>query len=364
MAMQNMYGAGAEVNYYPQFIQQYPQQQFQQGFMMNGMNPYENPYANAYPQYINPQYANAADPYGMMAQQGSPQEMPDYMSFYQAIATQEMMRQQAAAQTSKEKDAEEAKKQADANWSLNNLIPVKISSPLGDTMLACAKTVSPFCTPAGPDKGVGMPLVGKSWLDHPYYVGGFVGQMSGSQLVSKMINQKTGGHGGLTFGYNYNEYWGVESRLHFSSISIHDTKYAKRLISDLYPDVTILPTTRTNELTLFDVAVHYYPLGNAKWRPYFKYGLGFGGQKFVDSFGRQRTMGVGTMPIGIGIRYWWNERLALQGDISDNIIFATGIAKTQHDFGFTIGITYAFGSGRTQHPVHYWPATPSMGSKW
>jgi hypothetical protein len=75
-------------------------------------------------------------------------------------------------------------------------------------------------------------------------------------------------------------------------------------------------------------------------------------------------MGVGTMPMGIGIRYWWNERLALQGDISDNIIFATGIAKTQHDFGFTIGITYAFGSGRTLHPVHYWPATPSMGSKW
>ena len=367
MAGQDMYGAGTGLNCFP-YLMQYPQQfqhqQYQQGAMINGVNPYVyanpygNPYANQYPQYVN-----AVDSYGMMYPTDN-REMPDYSSVYQAIMAQEMMRRQAAAQASQEEDAEEKKNQADNNWSLNNLVPVRVSSPLGETMFACAKTVSPFCTPTGPDKGVGMPLVGKSWLDHPYYFGGFVGQMNGSKLVSKMIDQKYGGHGGLTFGYNYSEYWGMESRFHFSAISISDTKYAKRLISDIYPDVTILSSSRTNELTIFDVAVHYYPLGNAKWRPYCKYGLGFGRQKFADSFGGQRSMGIGTMPMGVGVRYWWNERLALQADIADNIIFATGIAKTQHDFGFTIGITYAFGTGRTKHPVHYWPATPSMGTKW
>jgi hypothetical protein len=211
---------------------------------------------------------------------------------------------------------------------------------------------------------VGMPLVSKSWLDHPYYMGGFVGTISGSELVSKMIKQKSGGTGGLIFGYNFNDYWGFESRLHFSSIDIHDTAYARELVSEIYPDLTILPTSRTNKLTVLDVSAHYYPLGNAKWRPYFKYGLGFGQQEFINTFGYKHSKGIGTMPLGMGMRYWWNERLAIQADLTNNIIFASGNAKTQHDFALTLGITYAFGTGITKNPVHYWPATPSMGSKW
>jgi hypothetical protein len=231
-------------------------------------------------------------------------------------------------------------------------------------MFSCAKTMSPFCTPSGPDKGVGMPLVNKSWLDHPYYLGGFVGTISGSELVSKMIKQKTGGNGGMMFGYNFNDYWGLESRLHFASIDIHDTAYARQLVADLYPDVTILPTSRTNKLTILDVSALYYPLGNAKWRPYFKYGLGFGQQEFIDTFGYKHSKGIGAMPMGIGLRYWWNERLAIQMDLTDNIIFAVGNAKTQNNFAFTLGLTYAFGTGIAKNPVQYWPATPSMGSKW
>jgi len=261
-------------------------------------------------------------------------------------------------------DAEEAKKQADATWTLDNLVPIRVTSPLGETMMAAAHTISPFNTPTGPDKGVGMPLVGKSWLDHPYYLGGFVGAMTGSELVSKMIDQKSGGTGGIIFGYNFNDYWGLESRLHLASIDIRDTDYAKQLINDLYPDIVVLPTTRTNELTILDLSVQYYPLGNAKWRPYFKYGLGIGEQKFTDSFGRGYSESIITMPLGIGVRYWWNERLAIQADLTDNVIFASGIAKTQYNFSFTIGLTYAFGTGTRRQPVHYWPAAPSMGTKW
>jgi hypothetical protein len=179
-----------------------------------------------------------------------------------------------------------------------------------------------------------------------------------------MIKQKEGGTGGLLFGYNFNDYWGFESRLHFASIDIQDTAYAREIIQNLNPDLKILSTTRTNELTILDVSANFYPLGNAKWRPYFKYGLGFGQQKFVDSFGYTHSKGIGAMPLGMGMRYWWNERLAIQADLTDNVIFASGIAKTQHDVALTVGLTYAFGSGKTVHPVHYWPATPSMGSKW
>ncbi|MDR0327348.1 MAG: porin family protein [Planctomycetaceae bacterium] len=353
----NMYPAEMGIGYYSQFAQN--PQQYPQGYMMSGENPYMNPYAPMYPQMGYP-----------MGVPADYQAVPDYSSLYYAMMLQETQRQRAEEskdkpkKEKKEKDADDAKKQADANWSLNNLVPVRVTSPLCDTMLTCAKTISPFCPPPGPDKGVGMPLVNKSWLDHPYYLGGFVGTMSGSELVAKMIKQKSGGTGGIMFGYNFNDYWGFESRLHFASIDIYDTAYAKQLVAGIYPEVTILPTSRTNQLTVLDVSALYYPLGNAKWRPYFKYGLGFGQQEFIDTFGFKQSKGIGTMPMGIGMRYWWNERLAIQMDLTDNIIFATGNAKTQNNFAFTLGLTYAFGTGITKQPVHYWPATPSMGSKW
>ena len=357
IAAQNMYPTG-ENPYFSQFPQ-YPQQ-YQQGYMMEGMNPYADMYAPY--GYI--------DPYAMGYQPAYPMEYqntPDYSSLYQAVLFQEIARQQAEAgeRRNREKEADDIKKQADSTWTLNNLVPVRVTSPLGETMFACAKTVSPFVSPTGPDKGVGMPLVGKSWLDHPYYLGGFVGSISGSELVSEMIEQKSGGTGGLTFGYNFNDYWGLESRLHFASIDIKDTDQARKIIEDvLGPGVIPLWTTRSNELTILDAAVHYYLLGNAKWRPYFKYGLGVGQQNFVDIFGQKQSSDIITMPLGAGVRYWWNERLAIQADLVDNVIFSSGNTKTQNNFAFTVGITYAFGTGKKNPPVHYWPATPSMGTKW
>jgi len=380
--MQNMYPAGAGMGYAPQFAQQQfaqpPYAQYQQQYAMPGMTPYMNPYAYAQGGLVEPdsQFAPSfADPYGMYQlnyqpdyYQETPQEMAQYQSLYQALLLQARLQAEEdpdRISKGKRQDAEETKKQADASWTFNNLMPVKVTSPLGDTLYACAKTVSPFYSPAGPDKGVGMPLVGKSWLDHPWYVGGFVGQISGSDLVSKMIKQKSGGTGGLICGYNFNDYWGLESRLHFAAIDIYDTAYARELFDEVAQgDVVLLPSTRTNKLTVLDASVHYYPLGNAKWRPYFKYGLGFGQQKFVNTFGNRLSADVVTMPLGMGVRYWWNERIALQADLVDNVVFASGIAKTQNNVAVTLGLTYAFGNGKKQHPFLYWPFTPSMGSKW
>ena len=296
-------------------------------------------------------------------------EVPDY-HFYQTMLLHAAARQQAESLNRANREAAnaEAQKQANENWTLNNLVPVKMSSPLFETLLVCAKTMSPYNVPTGPDKGVGKPLVGKSWLDHPYYFGGFVGTMYGAELVSRMIDQKNGGTGGLYLGYNLNDYWGLEGRLHFTSLEIRDTAYARNMFINFWeqtnPDMPVPAfTSRTNELTVFDLSVHYYPLGNAKWRPYFKYGLGVGNQDFVNTFGYPQSSTIVTMPLGFGLKYWWNERLALQSTFFNNIIFASGSAKTQHNFTFSAGISYAFGSGKRLHPTHYWPATPSMSSR-
>ena len=256
-----------------------------------------------------------------------------------------------------------------SEWTMQRLVPLKVSSPLGETLWSCVKTLSPFHTPTGPDKGCGQPLGMRSWQDHPYYFGGFVGSMSGSQLVKDMIDQGRGSNGGLKLGYSFNDYWGVEGRLHFASLEIRETSYGREVYdawySATYPDIPYRPlTTRSNQLTLFDVSVQYYPLGNAKWRPFFTYGLGVVRESFSDTFGVKNRVNTLTMPLGLGLRYWWNERLSLQMDLVDNIIFSVGQVRTQGNVALTVGISYSFGTNRQRRPTAYWPYSPSTGTKW
>jgi len=357
-----------------------------QEHMMPFANPFMDPHTAMYIQHGLLQHGHSqhgyiphgfADPHGMWGHPMGHQAMPDHSTMYQAFLLQEMARQQAEAaqaRANNERNHAEAvntaELPAEPQWSMNNLVPVRITSPLGETLLEGARIINPFTTPPGPDKGVGMPLANRSWLDHPWYFGGFVGCIAGSrELVSGMIEQRAGGTGGFMFGYNFNDYWGLESRVHFASIEIRDTDYARQFFEtnfmEQFPGMTVPTlTTRRNQLTILDAAVHYYPLGNAKWRPYFKYGLGVGRQRFVNTFGFEEKSDIVTMPLGVGVRYWWNERLAIQADLLNNVVFASGIAKTQHNVSFTVGLTYAFGSGRQRTPIHYWPATPSMGARW
>ncbi|GHT40492.1 hypothetical protein FACS189443_0920 [Planctomycetales bacterium] len=381
----NPYNQQQPVNQYPTSQNQFDptmlqawiqqQQQYAQSYGANptfgamGNNPYQ--------QQIQYQFGSQfgaqpyPDPYNLAAYQNE-QNPPDNNTIYQALLMQEMQRRQAEEakergqgqeqNESDESKKEEQKKAADA-WTSNRLMPVKISSPLGETMWDCFKTISPFCTPTGPDKGCGQPLVNKSWLDHPHYFGGFVGTIYGSKdLVSGAIKQKDGGTGGILYGYNLNEYWGIESRLHFSSIDIYDTDAIVEQIRALNPNY--IATSRARELTIIDFAVQYYPLGNAKWKPYFKYGLGAGHETFIDSWGNKHSETAVSMPLGVGLRYWWNERLAIQADIIDNVVFGKGITKTNGNVSFAVGLTYSFGADTKKRPVQYWPARPSMGSKW
>ncbi|MDR1484504.1 MAG: outer membrane beta-barrel protein [Planctomycetaceae bacterium] len=256
----------------------------------------------------------------------------------------------------------------EAEWSPKP--PRPILYPMLTKIWSCITTISPFNSPTGPDRGVGMPLRNGSWLDRPYYFGGFVGKMNGSELVSNMINQDSGANGGLILGYNMNEYWGLEGRLHFASIDIRETangaaQYAMWYAAQNAGTTVYVPglTTRSNQLTVLDVSVHYYPLGNSRFRPYFKYGLGFTREAFYDTFGQKRTAETMSMPVGIGLRYWWNKQFAIHADIVDNIIFSHDIVKTQSNWSFTVGLTYSFGNNNKRRPIVHWPYTPSSGSK-
>ena len=332
----------------------------------NSVGLYANPYGVFGNDGVN--YGGYYDPMQMIAQQ------MQYHPFPQGLNTpfpnHDALEPPPASEKRPNTDAgADEEKKTGSEWTMQRLMPLKVSSPLGETLLQCAKVISPFNTPTGPDKGCGQPLMMRSWQDRPCYFGGFVGYIHGSQLVADMIDQRSGANGGLKFGYYFNDYWGVESRLHFASIDIRETDYGRQIYDDWYaatfPEMPYRPlTTRSNHLTTFDVSVQYYPLGNAKWRPFFTYGLGFTRESFIDTFGVNNRVDALSMPIGIGLRYWWNEHLAIQADLVDNIVFSTGQAKTQGNFAFTVGVSYAFGTSKKRRPTAYWPYTPSMGSRW
>ncbi|MDR0337426.1 MAG: outer membrane beta-barrel protein [Planctomycetaceae bacterium] len=372
------------------------------GFSGNNDNSYGVNSFGYYPSNAGQVYANPYDPYAyynngaalsngyygqsnggmsyptdMMGQQMNGNEIAGQQnSLYQALLLQEMMLRQREQEREDKNETEtnqdkksDTEKTPEQQWTMKQLMPIHVSSPLGETIFSGVKMLSPFCTPTGPHRGVGQPLLNRSWLDHPYYFGGFCGWISGSQLVSGLIDQKNGGSGGLIFGYNLNEYWGLESRLHFASIDIMETAAGRLAFQNWYaavnPDDPVPTlTTRNNRLSTLDIAVHYYPLGNAKWRPFFKYGLGFSRESFVDTFGAKRNENTVTMPFGVGLRYWWNENLAIQADLLDNVIFSSGITKTQNNIAFCVGLTYSFGNSKKKRPTAYWPYTPSLGSKW
>ncbi|MDR3183710.1 MAG: outer membrane beta-barrel protein, partial [Planctomycetaceae bacterium] len=340
----------------------YPYNAFQNQY---AANPYGsvNPYAPVNP-FANPYAANnmsgSPDPYTSMYYPQPQEQDPNIV--YQTLLVQELARRQAEEMKAEggaangsgkpEEENENGAKSAAESWTSSKLMPVKVTSPLWETCLSAWKTMGLFNSPTGPDRGCGHPLVNKSWLDHPYSFGGFIGPLIGSKITDN-IKQKNGSNGGMIFGYNMNDYWGLESRIYFSSLEFHNAAGADWV----------------NQLAAIDASVNYYPLGNAKWRPFLKYGFGAGretlslvngggtaGGKFSDT--------VVTMPTGIGMRYWWNDRLAVQSDIICNTIFASGIAKSQSHWSFGLGLTYSFGSNQKKRPVQYWPAVPSMGSKW
>lgn len=334
------------------------------GMQPSGLNPYDsNPYG--------------ASGWNMMNSAGMPWNPYDMTGGYlsaQAIYQQELLRHQRSLDDEERKEEEqrriEEEEWAASQWNLNRYSPTHVVASTGKTLWACAKTLSPFNTPTGPHRGVGMPLENRSWMDRPYYMGAFVGSMDGSALVSGMIKQDDGANGGLILGYNLNEYWGLESRFHFASLDIKETAAGRDAYALWYasqnPSATYVPplTSRTNQLTILDASIHYYPLGNAKFRPFFKYGLGIARESFRDTYGVKHNIDTMTMPIGIGLRYWWNERIAIQADLVDNIIFSRDIAKTQNNWTVSIGFTYSFGTSKKRRPSPRWPYTPSTGSKW
>ena len=151
------------------------------------------------------------------------------------------------------------------------------------------------------------PLLGKGWLDYPYYFGVFGG--GGRSFFDE--HNVNGYAGGFTIGRHKSDHWGREFRVLQSASSFGG----------------------------FDVSVLWYPLNTVEWRPYVRFGVGvYSGETENILRGgawEEERKGGTAIPLGAGLHYWCTERLAVQVDVTDSIIFGE---PTTHNFTFTTGI--------------------------
>ena len=215
-------------------------------------------------------------------------------------------------------------------------------------------------------RGPGRPLLRESWRYRPFSAGWFMGGAVGSTLIDDWVGQKGGYIGGYRFGWDFHHYWGCEIRLAGAYLEVYDSQRAKdaqKAADDakgLDPDDPFrrrFDVRRDSDLPIIcDVEFLYYPWGDAAWRPYLLAGLGYAQIDFIDRLSEHWHAGALGIPLGAGVKYRWNEWLAIRVEFTDNILIPSKGINPLHELSLTAGVEIRFGGTRTA----YWPWNPGL----
>lgn len=215
----------------------------------------------------------------------------------------------------------------------------------------------------GRHQGVGQPLLQESWRYRPFSIGWFMGAMVGSPLIDDWTGANEGFFGGYRLGWDYDHYWGCEFRYGFASLAQWDSARAVAAqeaaddLAGLAPDDPWrhrYDRRRDVDVETVDLSLLYYPWGDAAWRPYGLIGLGSARVSFQDRLAHNYSDHAVTVPLGLGVKYRYNSRVALRLEFLDNIVFAGDGMETLHDLSLTGGVEIRFGGTRKA----YWPWNP------
>ncbi|MFO0896767.1 MAG: outer membrane beta-barrel protein [Pirellulales bacterium] len=191
--------------------------------------------------------------------------------------------------------------------------------------------------------GRGRPLLRGSWMNRPWSISWYFGGMFAQGLVPGEVNQGSGGFGGVRLGWDFDPYMGAEMRL----------GQAKPSIDYPVPSVLVRDNSRA---VVWDFSFLYYPWGDAKWRPYGLLGLGLAQFEYHDQNDRLFNQLLLGLPWGVGLKYRWDDRLAIRVELLDNVAFgAPGGLTTMNNISVTGGAEFRFGGARKS----YWPWNPS-----
>jgi hypothetical protein len=192
-------------------------------------------------------------------------------------------------------------------------------------------------------QGEGEPLLGASWLNRPYYLGFFLGALHGDTLIPGEINQSIGFFGGVRLGWDYDTYWGLETRVGFSELGLDFIDESS--VDGLSTDVVV-----------WDASLVYYPWGDSRWRPYLSLGLGLVDYDFLDELGLRHSDAVVGLPWGVGLKYRQSDWITMRFDLLDNVAFGGKAGfETMNNLSLTGGLEFRFGGTRKS----YFPWNPS-----
>ena len=211
---------------------------------------------------------------------------------------------------------------------------------------------------------MGQPLRCESWRYRPFSAGWLMGLMLGSELIDDWVGMKEGFIGGYRFGWDFDHYWGCETQFGFASVGLYDSDRAKQAqeaadallnLDAGNPYLTRFEPRRDAEVFLWDIHFLYYPWGDATWRPYGSIGLGSFHVRFMDRLSNHYSKSYLGLPLALGLKYRYNDWLALRMEVSDNMAFGGGSGfSVLQNLSVTCGLEVRFGGTRKV----YWPYSP------
>jgi hypothetical protein len=193
----------------------------------------------------------------------------------------------------------------------------------------------------GRNAGIGVPLVGTSWLNRPYYLGADLGTVWVTRPIELDITTDIDMYGGLYGGCDWDYYWGTE---------VAWQRATPELINQEASD-----SDRGDRMVIWSASMMYYPWGDSVYRPYWRCGIGGMEIDYPDDDGHRRDETLWAFPIGIGIKYPIRRWLATRAEITDQIGIGNNGVNSQHDFTLTFALEWRLGA----HPRSYWPWNPS-----
>jgi len=226
-------------------------------------------------------------------------------------------------------------------WSSDSSTPQPLV-PEADKKSWIPQGVVPYIGPRTPDaekdRGIGWPLEGRGWRTRPLSISGFSGFTVGEALIPGHVIQQPSFYGGLNLGWDYDHFWGIEKRLGFGALSLVDGNHH----SIPGPNLSI-----TGEYRLM-----YYPLGDARVRPFVTAGLGWSDFYFQDDHADKHLDTVGMVPFGLGTKYLYSDNVALRVDVIDELTFGAGSLSTFHYVALTAGVEIRYSRHLLKMPWH------------
>ena len=192
--------------------------------------------------------------------------------------------------------------------------------------------------------GLGQPLIGTSWRNRPWFFGTFIGGALLDDLTSNVYQNDTS-LVGLRLGYDFDHFWGLEGRWAFANPELATGAGA--------------PLADPGRDYFADVSLAWYPFGDARWRPYLSAGLGFQTFRFNDDLGRRISESMFSVPLGVGVKYFYGPWFSMRFDLYDNIGFGNARVSSMSNLSLMAGIEFRFGGRRQSYfPWHnntsYW----------